>query len=75
MSLDQTGTAVADQQSLEDTVAPYRGEVVGVQQRRARRMHLAVERDDHARAGLVMAAKSTSRRGPVELTCVRSSRP
>ena len=39
MGLDQTGCAVADQQRLEDAVAAYRGEVVGVQQRGLGRMY------------------------------------
>ena len=49
MRLHQTGAAVADQQCFEYAVATYRGEVVGEQQWRPRRMYLAVERDDHAR--------------------------
>ena len=31
--LDQTGSAIANQQRLEGAVTAYRGEVVGVQQR------------------------------------------
>ena len=46
---DQAGAAVSDQKRLEDAVAPHRGEVVGVQQRHARLVHLTVERDDDAR--------------------------
>ena len=49
MRFDQTGPAVADQQRLEDAVAANRRQVVGVQQRRSRRMYLAVQRDDHTR--------------------------
>jgi hypothetical protein len=62
VSLDQTRTTVADQQSLEDTVAAHCGEVVGEQQRRIRRVHVAVERDDHAR--VACHGRRAYRRGP-----------
>ena len=49
MRIDQARAAVADQQCFEDAVASHRGEVVGKQQWCAGRVHLAVERHDHAR--------------------------
>ena len=63
MRLDQTRPAVADQQGLEDAVAADRRQIVGVQQRGPRRMHLAVQRDDHTRLAC-HGRKSTSRCGP-----------
>jgi hypothetical protein len=50
MSLEQTGPAVAHQQRLEDAVAAYRGEVVGVQQRLLRVTYCAVDGHHHSRS-------------------------
>ena len=73
MRLDQTGPAVADQQRLEDAVAANHGEVIGVQQRRPRLTHLAVQRDDHTRlpshGRSSLTVDAPAPRIAVELTC------
>jgi hypothetical protein len=45
MGLQQTGSAVADEQRFEDAVTADGGQIIGMQQRGRRIVQFAVERD------------------------------
>ncbi|BCR43970.1 hypothetical protein VNDN049_08370 [Mycobacterium tuberculosis] len=49
MRFNQTGSAVAHQQCLENAIPPHSGKIIGVQQRHTRLQDLTVKRDHHAR--------------------------